>query len=43
MIAKKYDAEFLLDYNQLAQLWYGSLEYLKRNRIYGLFRLQICS
>ena len=27
--SKKYDAEFLLDYNQLAQLWYGSLEYLK--------------
>lgn len=27
---KKYDAEFLLDYNQLAQLWYGSLEYLKK-------------
>lgn len=28
--SKKYDAEFLLDYNQLAQLWYGSLEYLKK-------------
>lgn len=26
---KKYDAEFLLDYNQLGQLWYRSLEYLK--------------
>lgn len=28
--SKKYDAEFLLDYNQLGQLWYGSLEYLKK-------------
>lgn len=28
--SKNYDAEFLLDYNQLAQLWYGSLEYLKK-------------
>lgn len=28
--SKKYDAEFLLDYNQLAQLWYGSLGYLKK-------------
>lgn len=27
--SKKYDAEFLLDYDQLAQLWYGSLIYLK--------------
>lgn len=28
--SQKYDTKFLLDYNQLAQLWYGSLEYLKK-------------
>lgn len=28
--SKKYDAKFLLDYNQLGQLWYGSLEYLEK-------------
>lgn len=26
--SNKYDTEFLLDYNQLSQLWYGSLEHL---------------
>lgn len=26
--SNKYDTEFLLDYNQLRQLWYGSLEHL---------------
>lgn len=29
--SNKYDTEFLLDYNQLSQLWYGSLEYLKKS------------
>lgn len=29
--SNKYDAEFLLEYNQLGQLWYGSLEYLKKS------------
>ena len=27
---KNYDTEFLLDYNQLGQLWYNSLEYLNK-------------
>lgn len=30
--SKKYDAKFLLDYEQLGQLWYGSLEYLKKTK-----------
>ncbi len=29
--SNKYDAEFLLEYNQLGQLWFGSLEYLKKS------------
>lgn len=29
--SNKYDTEFLLDYNQLSQLWYGSLEHLKKS------------
>lgn len=29
--SNKYDTEFLLDYNQLSQLWYGSLKHLKKS------------
>lgn len=29
--SNKYDAEFLLEYNQLGPLWFGSLEYLKKS------------
>lgn len=29
--SNKYDAEFLLEYNQLGSLWFGSLEYLKKS------------